>query len=159
MNTCAHVKSPHYLSWFCFPHVIKTLLHSFYPYITFYLCSNATCSYVPVLIAMQQSVALRTAFYRGRKKRYIHVNVWVIFSFNWWLFLFRKVWTVSVFHSSRQSDKPRAWPLTTATWCPPLVLSPSIRGSVTSTWSARSSVLSAGTGDPPSPPRGSGSQN
>ena len=43
-NTCFCVESPHYLAWFLvsIPNVIKTLLHGFDPYITFYLCSKCS---------------------------------------------------------------------------------------------------------------------
>ena len=45
-------------------------------YITFsLLCECSTFSHVPVLLAMQWSVAWRSAFYRGRE------HLWIVFSF------------------------------------------------------------------------------
>ena len=46
-------------------------------YITFsLLCEIVPRSHVPVLLAMQWSVAWRSAFYRGRE------HLWIVFSFN-----------------------------------------------------------------------------
>ena len=71
-NTFDCVESLHYFAWFvvCFPIVIKALLHGFDPYL------NVLRTHVPVLLAMQWSIAWRSAFYRGRE------HLWIVFSFN-----------------------------------------------------------------------------
>ena len=78
-NTCDCVESLHYFGWFvvCFPIVVKALLYGFDPYIYRFPC-NVTVprSHVPVLLAMQWSVAWISAFYRGRE------HLWIVFSFN-----------------------------------------------------------------------------
>ena len=77
-NTCDCVLSLQYFAWVfvCFPIVVNALLYIFDSYIQRFPCVvNVPLSHVPVLLAMQWSVAWRSAFYRGRE------HLWIVFSF------------------------------------------------------------------------------
>ena len=64
-HTCSSVESSHYFSNIClFSNCNKNLLHGIDPYIYSLTCVlNVLLSYVSVLLAMQWSVVLRSAFY------------------------------------------------------------------------------------------------
>ena len=73
-HTCGCVESLHYFAWFVSSKSSTIWLRSLY--ITLSLLCDVPRSHVPVLLAMQWSVAWRFAFYRGRK------HLWIVFSFN-----------------------------------------------------------------------------
>ena len=74
-NACTDVES-HYFVWLAvkFPNILKTTTWLLSPCV-----ANFSRSCVPVLITLQWSVTLRSAFYRGGKKSHFHI--WGVFSF------------------------------------------------------------------------------
>ena len=74
-NACTDVES-HYFVWLAvkFPNILKTTTWLLSPCV-----AKFSRSCVPVLITLQWSVTLRSAFYRGGKKSHFHI--WGVFSF------------------------------------------------------------------------------